>query len=184
MLTVLYSCKTPNGGERREQVLERAPIGWTASWELIHSRIRPKTHKHSVATANALRTYLPYPCPVPSVYVTVTYISMPDVKCRSQCCRTTPPAPRAHAAVTRMPAPRPSARAASKPLPAGWLRMTLRCFSNTCRPRILVKRSAGFASPGMWFTFTTPAPRNSRILNSFRSTCREFCAVVNLWHKS
>ena len=27
--------------------------------------------KHSVATANAPRTYLPYPCPVPSVYVTV-----------------------------------------------------------------------------------------------------------------
>ena len=48
----------------------------------VEHEFDPKTHKHSVATANALRTYLPYPCPVPSVYVTVTYISMLDVKCR------------------------------------------------------------------------------------------------------
>ena len=31
---------------------------------------------------------------------------------------------------------------------------------------------------------TRPAPRNSRILKTFLSTCREFWADVKRWHKS
>ena len=45
-----------------------------------------------------------------------------------------------------------------------------RCRSNTCRPKTFVNKSAGFRSVGMCFTFTTPAPRSSRILNTLRST--------------
>ena len=57
-------------------------------------------------------------------------------------------------------------------------RTALRCFSNGCLDRTLVKRSAGFSSVGISQTTTKPAPRSSRILNIFLSTCLECCADV------
>ena len=111
----------------------------------VDTKTRPKTHEH---TPNDSQRTTDIPPVTLSrevgmiIVVTIVHTLVPSAAALP------PPAHRAHAAGQRLPAPRPNAHVVSRPLPAGKLRTTLRCFSNTCRPRILVKRSAGLVSPG------------------------------------